>query len=1765
MQASHFAPRRSLRSAPLVIFLMITIVTGVLPAFPVDTASAQGTGQYYGQKYLCPPGFDPGSSGAQQAFANCTLPVEGQLSFTIRSNDQSYQGGTQQSAGSFGWNDVPLGADYFVSEALPQGYLEPWVYCEVSQFAAGGGDVQSYFFRAPGGEMFIAGNINAYELTNCSWFNVQPGNGNAQLTQGTTVAIQKYFCETGYDAEPRTLEDYSQDCTTPHQGANFSLQQDLGNAQPTGQNGQATFANVPFGSIDIREVKSDQWRLVAAYCRVIPSSDPDGSYQQSDQQNIDEEQSAWKVSLHAAEGNRVVCVFYNIPEVEGATVYIRKYLCSPDYDETAASLQYLDSICDPYEGAHMRVPFDSTSAEGETNSSGHLELHGVPYGSVELQETADPDFYLARAYCYAIEPSLANGNLSEDDLVAVDSSVDGRYTVTYDVPEGHDLYCYLFNVPVDDDYGSIIITKYLCGGLEVQIGSEITYETFAQQCTDWGIGYEFTATSGGTGYPAQSDSSGQASWPSLGPGEVTIEETLPDGQDSYAVYCTTDPGSNVWAEYAGELETSFNYTVEAGVTLYCHWFNFVPPTNTHVEVVKYRCPEGYDYANASHEELLTNCADTIAGVDFTISNSDMFRSTRQTDGGGDAAWTNVPASTVQIHEGPVPQYAPVRVLCSNTQNENSQPAPFQGYDVDTVAHFIQIQVLENYTLVCHWFNAPAETGQILLTKYVCDLFFTRGDAEYQDYVDNCTDPGEGFHFSLLNADEEIVDDGTTGANGTVPLISPPGTHYLAETETEGYITLAVYCATDQTTPPGSPLDSPPAIDVASGSTLYCSWFNGEYEPAPYDPGDIVLHKYDCPPGYPAEPQGGRSPFEWLFNGCQQPAAGVSFGVEQGGTSVGSGSTDETGTAVISGVPTGSSRISELPREGWGPPLILCATYPVTTGRVLVTFDEQPVENWGHTFDRQQDYVLECFWFNFPPSQGTEGAPIQIIIHKYLCPAGSDPGDALHADMVASCTAAEEGVNFDITGGDGGTSGGPTDLNGYAEYNGVAPGSILIAETPREGYLTLAVHCSQYTTTPGDPVAFATEDDQLSWYLAGGYTFECWWFNQQHDDDGHITVLKYNCHEDYDYYAASREELAENCTQPQGSVEFTLTESGGSSNTSSTDGFGLLEWPDVPASQYTLTETAIDGYQVVRVYCTTYPKGSVSPTDPTYSGTWDEHSNTPGAELHVQGGYQIYCVWYNAPVDDHGYVVIIKYNCEQEYDYHSRDEFHNACTEAAPSVEFVVKGGNGYSATTTTSPTGVATAENVPIGQVWIQEYPPEEYAPWRVYCGLSGAAYIPPTSWEDRPFDNGYEVTAHIDDPYVLWCEWYNAPYEDEAPHVWIQKYNCPEGADWHWNYHQFLSNCHQPGAHVEYLYGLDGGQQQPETTNESGQIHLEELESGSYVIQETLPQGYSGFVAFCQFATPHGTTSYQRADVYNRTIKLHLDYGYVVTCVWFDLPSGWEPPDVSPPSTGHTPLQPTFPSSGTGGEGVSTLPPVDPATPANLLITKYTCEGAYDVLADDADAGLDCTELTDDISYGLESIDDPAFAAQSGLTGDDGEGVVAFSGLAAGSYLLTEELPPGTIAAFINTCTSDRRDFQQDNPFIPFAFAGPDGRIGVTLEPGETLECDWFNVPEEAPGGEVTVLKFACPGATVIVAQCAPWPDGATIAFAPIEGGDEPVTVTTGEDGSALAAMEGVYSVQELPDTACLIDSDAFDVNGNLVVNEGDQIEVRVYNCGVT
>ena len=245
-------------------------------------------------------------------------------------------------------------------------------------------------------------------------------------------------------------------------------------------------------------------------------------------------------------------------------------------------------------------------------------------------------------------------------------------------------------------------------------------------------------------------------------------------------------------------------------------------------------------------------------------------------------------------------------------------------------------------------------------------------------------------------------------------------------------------------------------------------------------------------------------------------------------------------------------------------------------------------------------------------------------------------------------------------------------------------------------------------------------------------------------------------------------------------------------------------------------------------------------------------------------------------------------------------------------------------------------------------------------------------------------------------------------------------------------------------------------------------------------------------------------------------------------------------------------------GAGVVSTPGSGEATTAQLVITLYTCPPGFDQYAPDADVEASCVELTDDVPFTLSAPQDETFEESEGVTGAEEEGQVAFDDLESGSYVLTQSLPAGTESSFVFACDSDRRAFFAQNPFVPFAFAGPSGELGILLAEGETLECTWFNVPESV----VSILAFDCPGVVVIVAQCVPSTEPVTLEFTSTAVIGELYDVTTDATGvAAIAKAPATYVLEVTDGSACLIDSASFNAEGHLVAT-GEPFEIRVYQC---
>jgi hypothetical protein len=447
------------------------------------------------------------------------------------------------------------------------------------------------------------------------------------------------------------------------------------------------------------------------------------------------------------------------------------------------------------------------------------------------------------------------------------------------------------------------------------------------------------------------------------------------------------------------------------------------------------------------------------------------------------------------------------------------------------------------------------------------------------------------------------------------------------------------------------------------------------------------------------------------------------------------------------------------------------------------------------------------------------------------------------------------------------------------------------------------------------------------------------------------------------------------------------------------------------------------------------------------------------------------------------------------------------------------------------------------GPLTITETPPPDYTGAIVFCKEVAPGQSEPDVTQ-APVTN-FSIDTQVEGGNGLECYWFNVkvPYAT----VTIHKYACHEGylPQGH-TYEDVLEECPAPQEGVTFTLG-GPATELSRATDASGAVSFEEVAPGPLFISETPPDGYSDAVVYC-VTLPAGA-EFAQVPVEQLAIEREVEAGDSLECSWFNYSHPSEPDQPSPTPT------PTPVTGNPVGQPGTPTPTPDPDAPASLIITKHTCDAGYDLHDVESNPAEDCDEPTEGIEFTLTGLDDRAVAESAKATDDDG--VVAFAELAPGAWLLTETLPERAQTTFILECASDRRDFQLENPFTPFAYAGPEGEIGVALLPAETLECDSYAVPQDG----VTLLAYQCPGVQ-IDAACEPATEAMALSFTPVDDG-QPFTLTTDDSGVASAELPtGIYGLTDPPPTICLIDSEAFDVEGNLVVEQDKAIEVRVYTC---
>lgn len=726
---------------------------------------------------------------------------------------------------------------------------------------------------------------------------------------------------------------------------------------------------------------------------------------------------------------------------------------------------------------------------------------------------------------------------------------------------------------------------------------------------------------------------------------------------------------------------------------------------------------------------------------------------------------------------------------------------------------------------------------------------------------------------------------------------------------------------------------------------------------------------------------------------------------------------------------------------------------------------------------------------------------------------------------------------------------------------------------------------------------------------------------QADADGaRLDIRAWQCPFHFDAAVATVEELVATCNRPHRDANFIIN--GDPATQQYTGDIGAVSYPSVPFGTVTIQQLAYASYDPARVFC--YTLGATASHGPLLAsqeiGFTTEPGDTFSVTIQVDPGEAIDCIWFDARVteDDLGSVLIHKYVCPDGTNTAAfdMDLLLHACPE--PQVAyFQLLFGGGSSSGNETDANGYLGFINYTPGTYPIREISPLGYVPARIFCRSYNADdwnhIVDP--WVEQTIDSGIGFTVQIQAHWETECTWFdvkgvNYGYLDIAarscPLDFTPNASTPRDT--------FAQQCQTGVTGAQFDINSYPNLETDFTSTDGYALFQEPVTVGYLTISSTDPQTYSFVRAFCGDAPfigigaiPTNWTSYAIGFT-----QYTVPVNYQVVCEFYYRPiaivAGAEgveaeaspadiasasdeeesattdekeaaaveaSPEVIPSeestsesgdsqggqsgSTGGNQGASGGTGSPSGGSGTASRPPADASAPATLTLVTFTCPPGYDLYTGDAVPSGDCPDPAIGIDFTVTGQDEPAQQATSNAGGE-----LAWTGLAPGAYLLQAALPPETDRAFIADCVSDQRTFTVDNPLNPFAYAGPEGQIGITLLPGEVLACSWYDIPA-GQGGAVTGQLFSCPGTTVIKAQCTPAPGPATLHFDPAPGeGVVAFEVQIGEDapGQTVAAA-GTYALTGLPTTACLIESDAFDASGQLVVTEDAAVEIRVYICG--
>ncbi len=824
----------------------------------------------------------------------CTEPFDPVTVDVVNLNTTARESFTTNPATDPSWpnghlmREVPAGI-YDIEPYLAAGVDQLGsVYCLIAPLSPDGSEprYQSVAIDAYEGYRFTYA-VEDDARTECHLF-IEP-------VVGIDLEITKYDCAYGAQAASLSREDLLESCQPAMESVEFAIDavgqsETIATDPRTGST--ATLTNIPPGDLKIHEIVPKDTTLEAVHCAIVPEKDRDNPAYMPD----------WKpsaigerdtVSLTTEYRDRVRCEFFNeaVEDDRGypaAQITITAYGCPSVMDWANTSHSDLRAACTAPAGEVVYTVIVGDFHDQEAvDGQGQARFMDVPVdqGPIAITQYIQPPTSFGTVHCS-----------TGDDYRQV-TPVDAA--ISFELRDDDRLACHYFNYveaidpPVEDNYGTITVTKWTC---PAGTSHDLAPDAYAQQCTSPGNDVTFTMNDA-SGPRVGETISGMVRWDGVvvgALGTVSLRETIPAGYGTPVAFCAPNEGPLAPVSISRDGSTSLDVPSGDDWTIDCSWLN-IPESPASVTLYKWDCAEGVaiERTQAAHRQY---CETPLDGVTFTLIDGGESRSL--VTSGGIAAWSDVPLGIATIMEDiPLGYSAQPYITCQTTNSD----APLT-YSVINATITLSLDT-PGQDVRCDVYNQYLGAGQISIAKWVCPQGYDYTWWNASPLID-CASPGRDVRYTLAGPTGTY--EGSTDQNGYLTFGNlQPGSYTLTESLPVGIASSFVWnclgLSTSSVHPAPLATGTTLSVTIGAGDTITCNWMN--VPSAPPDTGWLSLTKYTCT----------TSAYQSEID-CYYGGAGHTFDLQvaQGQTwsTVATGTTNAAGQVTFATLPPGTYRLVE---------------------------------------------------------------------------------------------------------------------------------------------------------------------------------------------------------------------------------------------------------------------------------------------------------------------------------------------------------------------------------------------------------------------------------------------------------------------------------------------------------------------------------------------------------------------------------------------------------------------------------------------------------------------------------------------------------------------------------------------------------------------------------------------------------------------------------------------------------------------------------------